>query len=158
MSLPKEGEPLQQVDGDHGRIETRVVRATSDIAWLRQRHPQWKGLNSIIAVTSTRERNDVKSEETRYFISSLDASDPKYIGQVIRSHWGIENQLHWVLDCAFDEDNNRTRKGHSPANFATLRHIALNLLKAEKSLKVGMKVKRLRAGWDHKYLLKVLGG
>jgi predicted transposase YbfD/YdcC len=91
------------------------------------------------------------SEETRYFISSLDANDPQRLERVVRAHWAIENNLHWVLDIAFDEDSNRTRKGHSAANFAVIRHIALNLIKAEKTAKVGIKIKRLKAGWDNNY-------
>jgi predicted transposase YbfD/YdcC len=86
------------------------------------------------------------TEETRYFISSLDADahDPKQLGRVVRAHWAIENNLHWVLDVAFDEDCNRTRKRHNAANLAVIRHIALNLIKAEKTAKVGVKIKRLR--------------
>jgi len=143
-------------EGEHGRIETRSLRATADIAWLQERH-DWKGLQSIIAVTSTREIGDKVTEETRYFISSLDANDPKRLERLVRAHWAIENNLHWVLDIAFDEDSNRTRKGHSAANLAVIRHIALNLIKAEKTSKVGIKIKRLKAGWDNDYLLRVIG-
>jgi predicted transposase YbfD/YdcC len=143
-------------EGGHGRIETRSIRATADIAWLQERH-DWKGLQSIIAVTSKREIGDKVTEETRYFISSLDTSDPKRLERVVRAHWAIENNLHWVLDIAFDEDSNRTRKGHSAANLAVIRHIALNLIKAEKTSKVGVKIKRLKAGWDNEYLLRILG-
>jgi len=143
-------------DGGHGRIETRTIRATADIAWLRERHG-WSSLQSIIAVTAKREIGDNVTEETRYFISSLDADDPARLERVVRAHWAIENNLHWVLDIAFDEDGNRARKGHSAANLAVIRHIALNLIKAEKSSKVGVKIKRLKAGWDNDYLLRILG-
>jgi predicted transposase YbfD/YdcC len=142
-------------EGDHGRIETRTIRATADIAWLQERH-DWHGLQSIIAVTAKREIADKVSEETRYFISSLDANDPRRLERVVRAHWAIENNLHWVLDIAFDEDSHRTRKGHSAANFAVIRHIALNLIKTEKTAKVGVKIKRLKAGWDTFYLLRIL--
>lgn len=145
------------ITGDHGRIETRTVRASSDIGWLKRRHPEWSGLKSIVAVTAKRELKDRTEEETRYFISSLDDSDPQRLGQIVRAHWAVENNLHWVLDIAFDEDSNRTRKGHSAANLAVIRHIALNLIKEEKSSKVGVKTKRAKAGWDNQYLLKVLG-
>lgn len=129
-------------DGEHGRIETRTIRATSDIAWLQERH-NWNGLQSIIAITSKREIGDKMTEETRYFISSLGADDPKRLERVVRAHWSIENNLHWVLDVAFDEDSNRTRKGHSASNMSVIRHIALNLIKSEKSSKVGIKTKDL---------------
>lgn len=143
-------------EGEHGRIETRSIRATADIAWLQERH-DWKSLQSIIAVTAKRETDHKVTEETRYFISSLDANDPIRLERVVRAHWSIENNLHWVLDIAFDEDCNRTRKGHSAANLAVIRHIALNLIKTEKTSKVGIKIKRLKAGWDNDYLLRVIG-
>jgi len=145
-------------DGEHGRIETRTIRATADIQWLQERHPQWVGLNSIIAVTAKRELKNKTEEETRYFISSLDARDPKKLGHIVRAHWGVENNLHWVLDQAFDEDSHRARAGHSAANMAVMRHIVLNLIKTEKTAKVGVKTKRLKAGWDNDYLLKIIFG
>ncbi len=147
---------LVSYEGEHGRIETRSIRATADIAWLQERH-DWKSLRSIIAITATRETDNKVTEEIRYFISSLDANDPERLERVVRAHWAIENNLHWVLDIAFDKDSNRTRKGHSAANLAVIRHIALNLIKAEKTSKVGIKTKRLKAGWDNEYLLRVIG-
>lgn len=134
------------------------MRATSDIGWLRELHPHWPQLASIVAVTALRECKGKTTEETRYFISSMDATDPKRLGQIVRAHWGIENNLHWVLDHAFREDDQRMRKGHSDANMAVVRHIALNLVKIEKTAKVGVKNKRLKAGWDEDYLLKVITG
>ncbi len=97
------------------------------------------------------------TEEIRYFISSLDTNDPKRLERVVWAHWAIENNLRWVLDIAFDENSNRTRKGHSAANLAVIRHIALNLIKAEKTSKVGVKIKRLKAGWDNDYLCQIIG-
>lgn len=144
------------VDGGHGRVETRAIRVTGEIAWLKERH-DWVGLKSILAVTATRESNNKVTEETRYFISSLDANNPAKLEHAVRAHWAIENNLHWVLDIAFDEDNNRTRKGHSAANLAIIRHIALNLIKKEKTSKVGVKTKRLKAGWNNDYLLRIIG-
>ena len=145
-------------DGGHGRIETRSVRATSAIDWLKKDHAHWSKLTSIIAVTATRECKDKTTEETRYFITSMEASNPERLGQIVRAHWGIENNLHWVLDYAFREDDQRMRSGNSDANMAVVRHIALNLVKTEKTVKLGVKNKRLNAGWDEDYLLKIVTG
>ena len=130
-----------EIDSGYGRIETRAVRVSDNIGWLRERHPNWMGLRSIIAVSATREFNDRTETDTRYFISSLDGSDPSRLGKAIRAHWSVENNLHWVLDVAFDEDRNRTRVGNSAANLAVVRQMALNLIKNEKSSKVGVKTK-----------------
>jgi len=144
-----------ETNGDHGRLEVRRYYTTRDIEWLRNK-AAWKGVQSIAMVERERE---ILGEETTlersYYLSSL-AAEAKVIGKAIRRHWTVENSLHWVLDVGFGEDRSRIRKGNAPQNLATLRHIALNLLKQEKSLKVGMKSKRLKAGWDEAYLLKVL--
>lgn|SRR5512138_804618 len=147
----------ETIDGDHGRVEVRRCYATDDIDWLR-RKSEWKGIGAIVMVESERSIGGQEaSRERRYYISSLEA-DAKQLNRVIRSHWSIENSLHWVLDIAFREDDSRIRKDHGPENVATLRHIALNLLKQDKSIKVGIKSKRKNAGWDERYLLKVLNG
>ena len=95
------------------------------------------------------------SRERRYYLLSLDG-DVQRFATAVRSHWSIENQLHWCLDVAFDEDQSRIRSGHAPENMTLMRKIALNLLAKEDSVKVGKKAKRLKAGWDDDYLLKVL--
>ena len=147
----------ETVDGDHGRVEVRRCYATDDIEWLR-RKCEWKGIRSIAMIESERSvAGQEASRERRYYLSSLEA-DARELNRVIRGHWSIENSLHWVLDIAFREDDSRIRKDHGPENVAMLRHIALNLLKQDKSIKVGIKSKRKNAGWDERYLLKVLNG
>lgn len=110
---------------------------------------------SVVCVESNHTISDNTSIEFRYYISYLPA-DAKLLAHSVRSHWGVENSLHWVLDVAFREDISRIRKDFGAENFAILRHISLNLLKHERSLKIGIKAKRLKAGWDLDYLLKVL--
>jgi predicted transposase YbfD/YdcC len=146
----------ETVDGEHGRLEVRRYYATSDIEWLRGK-ADWRGLESLAMVESERTVGETTSKERRYYISSL-AAEAEPLGRSIRRHWAVENSLHWVLDIGFREDESRIRTDQAPENVAILRHIALNLLKQEKSLKVGIKSKRLKAGWDESYLLKVLYG
>lgn len=150
-----------QTEKDHGRIETRRCLVTNDVAWLREQNQHWCGLQSLIMVESTREiigRNGTgnASIERRYYISSLPAK-AALLGKTVRAHWGIENSMHWVLDVAFREDDCRIRIGEAPQNFAVLRRIALNLLKNDKTTKLGVANKRLKAGWNVDYLGKLLG-
>jgi predicted transposase YbfD/YdcC len=147
-------EAYETFDGGHGRIETRKYFMTSDIEWLHGRE-DWTGMKSICMVESTREVRCKVSVEKRYYISSLD-SDAKKFGKSIRSHWGIENSLHWVLDIAFREDESRVRSGKAPENLVVLRHIALNLLKNSKTFKGSIKTKRLNAAMDTEYLQEVV--
>lgn len=145
----------ETIDGDHGRIEIRRYWVVSDIEWLADR-ALWKGLKSIGMVERERHIHDEVTCETHYYISSLACNAEKFsLG--VRNHWGIENALHWGLDIAFREDECRKRAGHAAENFAVLRHIAMNLLKNENSLRKSIKSKRLKAGWDNSYLTKVLG-
>jgi predicted transposase YbfD/YdcC len=148
----------RQVGKDHGRIETRQVWCSNQVEWFADRG-QWERLNSFIAVDSERRFPDGRVEkERRYFISSIKNADAKRLAGLIRDHWQIENALHWSLDMNFNEDASRIRNGYAAENFSRLRRIALNLLKRETSEKVGIRTKRLRAGWDEDYLLKVLTG
>lgn len=146
----------ETVDGGHGRIETRRCHVCSAIDWLEAKE-NWKGLKSIVMVESERLVNNTTEIEKRYFITTLQ-SKPEHILYAIRSHWGVENSLHWVLDVAFREDECRKRKGYVAENFAMVRTITINLLRQERTLKRGIKTKRLKAGWDEDYLLKVLSG
>jgi predicted transposase YbfD/YdcC len=146
------------VNKNHGRIETRVCWTISDPAILQHLRgfANWKGLVTVSRIRAERQIGAERSCEDRYHIASL--SGAARVLHAVRSHWGIENQLHWILDLAFDEDRCRVRKDHGPENFAVLRHIALNLLKQEKTCKRGIKGKRLLAAWKQSYLLKVLEG
>lgn len=143
------------LEKDHGRIEGRRCWVTQDTDWFAEK-AEWAGLRSFIMVEAEREvMGQAASVERRYFIRSLPA-DAKQALRAVRGHWQVENSLHRVLDVAFHEDACRTRTGHAPENLATLRHIAVNLLKQERSCKLGVKSKRLKAGWDESYMLKVL--
>ena len=147
----------QTIDGDHGRIETRTAICVSDpevIAPLRGSET-FVNLNSVVKVIAQREHNGQTTVKSRYYISSL-PGDATQLLAAIRTHWSIENCCHWVLDVAFDEDGCRIRKNNGSQNFAILRRIALNLLKGEKSAKVGVATKRLKAAWDTDYLTTVL--
>lgn len=143
----------------HGRSETRHATILSDIKELIDPDDKWEHLYSIGMIDSMRtDKSTGKTTlETRYFISSL-PNDSELFLQAVRGHWSIENQLHWVLDVAFNEDDSRIRKDNAPENFAILRQIALNLLNQEKTLKKGVKRKRNKAGWDNDYLEKILAG
>ena len=152
-------ETARRINEGHGREEYRqiwVVNAPEYRPYLRQGE-KWAKLKSVIKLVSVRYLSDQDKIETstRYFISSWQASAPEFL-QAIRDHWQIENGLHWVLDVAFCEDDSRIRKDHAPANVTLLRHIAVNLLKQEKTAKIGISNKRKRAGWDNDYLGKVV--
>ena len=143
------------VNGGHGRVEVRKVWYSENVQWMQDRQ-QWQGLSSLVAVEAQRTIGDKTSAERRYFISSLSGINAETIGQMIRSHWGVENKLHWSLDVSFGEDDCRIRKGFGAENVSRLRRIALNLLRQEKTAKCGIKIKQHKAGWDEKYLQKIL--
>lgn len=142
---------------DHGRIEVRECWSTSNpeyLSLIRDRQ-NWIGLKSIAMVVCTRIIAGKETRRVRFYISSLPGQAQRIL-QVVRKHWAIENDLHWVLDVALNEDHSRVRKDQAPENFAVLRHIALNLLKQEKMAKGGVHAKQLQAAWKEDYLLKVL--
>jgi len=144
-----------EIGKDHGRIETRRCVVSKDIQWLAQRE-RWCGVRSVAMIESTRQIGEQSSTERRYFISSLRV-DAKRLGEAIRAHWGIENSMHWVLDVAFGEDQCRARVKNAAQNFAILRRIVINLLRADPSTKVGAKTKRLKASADDRYRAHILG-
>ena len=146
------------VNKNHGRLEIRECWTISDAQVLRHLRgfENWKNLTTVSRIRAQRQIGQEKSCEDRYHIASITGA--KRVLGAVRSHWGIENELHWTLDIAFDEDRCRVRKDNGPENFAILRHIALNLLKQEKTCKRGIKGKRLLAAWNEDYLLKVLTG
>ena len=141
------------VDGDHGRIETRIASVSTDIEWL-QNHHQWPGLAAIGKIDRIRETKTKTTTETAYYLLSMPMT-PERFGQIVRAHWGVENSLHWVLDVIMNEDQARNRLDNGPNNLAVLRHMALNILNAKKS-KISNRRKIKRAGWNNAFLADLL--
>ncbi len=150
-----EHDQYEQTEKGHGRFETRRCWTTRQVDWLHPRH-HWPGLQSIAVVEARRQVGEHVSTERRYFLSSLAGQAAQRIAQAIRRHWCIENELHWSLDMCFAEDQSRARMGNAAENLSRVRRLALTLLKQETTAKVGIKAKRLMAGWDENYLLRVL--
>ena len=149
----------ETTDGDHGRIELRRHAVSHDVAFLQTDRrfpgePRFPGLTAIAMVEAEVERGGKTSIERRFYLSSI-TLDAELFARAVRSHWHIENRLHWVLDVVFHEDLNRLRSGHGPQNMATVRHIALNLLRATND-KHSLKVRRKSAGWDTDYLEAII--
>jgi len=146
----------EQVEARHHRLEKRQVW-TVDVSELPPLHNQalWTGLKTVVMIVSERGLWNKTTTEARFYLSSLSSNAEKIAG-AIRSHWGIENSLHWTLDVTFSEDKSRIRKDHSPENFALLGRLAINLLKQEKTSKQSLKMKRYRAAMDNNYLVKIL--
>lgn len=149
--------PTVTHDRAHGRAETRRCLAIGDPAYLASIDPdgRWPGLQSVVRIESTRRLGATVTTEPRYYLTSLPA-DAARLQHVIRSHWEVENRLHWILDVVFHEDLSRVRRDHAPANLAILRHFALNLLRQDRSLRGGIATKRLRAALNDTYLRSLL--
>lgn len=145
----------EEVDMGHGRIETRRCSVITDLSLIEKKH-EWKNLRCLVRIEAERYDKCKKTtqNEVRLYISSL-PPDAELINRSVRSHWAVENSLHWVLDVAFNEDHSRKRAGFAAQNFTLLNRIALNLVKNEKSTKIGVKGKRLKAGWDNQYLMNL---
>jgi predicted transposase YbfD/YdcC len=157
--LPEKGEPElayhQSVEKDHGRLEVRRYWQSQRLDWFADR-AKWEGLRSVGVVESVRQvGTEGPTTERRYYLSSL-AIDVEKFARAVRGHWGVENSLHWCLDVQMGEDQSRARTGHAAENLATLRRLALNLLKRDKTKKRGLRGKQLNAAWDHAYLLRLL--
>jgi predicted transposase YbfD/YdcC len=142
--------PYTEYDKGHGRLESRTCFVNSDVSWLHSWHPKWRSIGCLIRIDSVREIKGKKSTETRYYIGSNSDLSSKTALSSIRSHWAIENCLHWVLDMSFGDDMSRIRKENAPQIMAIIRHIALNMPQTAKSNMKRQSIKRLRkvAGWN----------
>jgi len=154
VSAAGTGAFLETTEKDHGRHETRRYYQSRDLTWFAER-AAWEGLRTVGRVEAIREVGGQRTMERRYYLSSLPL-DVATFARAVRSHWGIENKLHWVLDVSLREDQSRARTGHAAENLATLRRLALNLLNRETTKKRGIKGKQLNAAWNHAYLLRLL--
>ena len=143
----------ETVDGDHGRIETRTTTVIHDTAWLQDRH-DWPGLKAVVMVQSTREIDGKIEQETRFYITSL-VLLANLLGPIIRSHWAVENSLHWVMDMIFRDDECRVRTEHAPANFTTIKHMAHNLIRKAPG-KDSLRLRRKTAAWDDDFLASLI--
>lgn len=148
---------IRRDESGHGRHEIRQCVMLSNIQYLIDPEGKWSKVTSVGMINSWRTEHEKTTLSTRYFISSL-PNNAELLAQSVRTHWHIENKLHWVLDVQFNEDSSRIRKDNSPQNLAIIRHIALNLLNQDKTVKAGVKRKRNKAGWDNEYLAKILAG
>lgn len=146
----------QTLEKDHGRIEQRTYWQGDQLDWFEDRS-KWEGLRSVAVVEHHRQQGDKPpTVERRYYLSSLSV-DAQRLARAVRGHWSVENSCHWSLDVSLGEDQSRARVGYAAENLASLRRLALNLLKREKTRKRGIKGKQKSASWDHSYLLRLLG-
>jgi predicted transposase YbfD/YdcC len=155
LNDPQSGATISKpsVDADHGRVETRTATVSTNIGWLQETHG-WPGLAAIGKVVRIRETADKTTTETAYYLLSTALSGER-LGEVVRSHWGIENSLHWRLDVVMNEDQDRTRLGNGPENLAILRHMAINVMQKDPT-KGSLRGKFKRAAWNDTYLTSLL--
>lgn len=156
VKLIDPNEQWEETDSGHGRVETRTCRIYKNLSLIR-REWDWEDLQAIVEIESHRHHksNGKQEKETRYYITNLQET-AQTIGKSIRNHWGIENSLHWALDVSFGEDASRKREGNAAENYSRILRIALNLLKNDGNKKRSLKGKRLDAGWNNDYLLRLL--
>lgn len=156
LRFSKPTDTYEETDVGHGRIEIRKCLVYTDLSHI-DNVAKWKNLRSLVKIESMRHIKSTGQEqrETRLYISSIEPFAKK-ISESIRAHWGVENSLHWVLDIAFGEDKSSKTNQNAVENFSIINRIALNLLKNEKSKKIGVKGRRLTAGWDNDFLIKIL--
>lgn len=141
------------IDSDHGRIETRKTTVIHDVGWLQERH-DWPGLKAVVMVESVRECSGKTELETRFYLTSL-VMLATLMGPIVRSHWAVENSLHWVMDMIFRDDECRVRTDHAPANFCTIKHMAQNLLRQAPG-KDSLRLRRKVAAWDDDFLVEII--
>jgi predicted transposase YbfD/YdcC len=156
--MRKECNVCEKFDKGHGRIETRKCFVMDNVEWLKERHPSWQTIAAVVRVDSKREIKDKVTEESRYYIASEACGAEKML-HIIRSHWAIENSVHWILDMTFGEDQSRIRKGNAPQNMAILRHLILNILQIAKKKfypKDSIKGLKLKAMWSNDVVLIIL--
>lgn len=147
---------ISTVEKNRGRIEERQIWSCT-LDWLTAEQLEgWEDLKTLVCVNSTRTHKGKTTREFRYYISSLKSSAQR-LAEIVRAHWGVENKLHWHLDVSFGEDLCKIRTDHAAENFSLVKKMALNLLKADTSEKLGVPNKRKLAGWSQEYLLKILG-
>ena len=145
----------ETVDKGHGRVETRRYYQSAELDWFADR-AAWEGLRTVGMVEARREVRGKLTVERRYYLSSLPL-DVATFARAVREHWGVENQLHWVLDVQMNEDQSRARCGHAAENLGLLRRLVLNQLRRDTRCQTGIKGKQLNASWDHAYLQSLLG-
>lgn len=145
----------QEYDKGHGRIECRTCAVITDVQWMKEAHPHWPTLNCIVRIESQRKMDSDTKKETGYYISSASTNAQTLLAST-RNHWAIENQLHWVLDMSFGDDQSRIRKGNAPENIAVIRHAALNMIRMTKGKRESIKLLRKAAGWDDQVLDRII--